>query len=120
MSSTPPQYGLTGIPATPIKTGSSTTGRYVPKYENRDDILSRLAVEMGPYFVGPIPVQGFLDSFLPLSDADKDRFKFKFKFKGGMFNTLIRQLDETENRLYDTFVSSPTVPVLRSNPTFPD
>ena len=47
---------------------SSTT--FGPNYANRSTMTySRLALEMDPYFVGPIPVLAFLDSFMPPPSA---------------------------------------------------
>ena len=47
---------------------SSTT--FGPNYANRSTMTySRLALEMDPYYVGPIPVLAFLDSFMPPPSA---------------------------------------------------
>ena len=89
----------------------------------RTDILSRLADEMIPYLVGPIPVKGFLDHFLPKDGSSTPTFK------KGMFKELIPLIEsatEPEKKLYDPFVSpdptSPTAaaPDLRPNHTFPE
>ncbi len=61
--------------------------RYVPKDENRPDILSRLSDEMGPFFIGPIPLQGFL-GFFPASSGVGDH-------AGGR---AIYSIQETEKR----------------------
>ena len=74
--------------STSVHTRSSTTDRYDPEYECRIDTYSRLADEMGPFFVGPIPVQGFLDFFLPpLSAASVPLFR------EGMFDPLIASIE---------------------------
>src|SRR6266566_282232 len=84
-----------------VHTRNSTTGRFKTKNEDQEDVLSCLAEEMGPFFVGPIDAQEFLNLFLPpsaLSSAPT--------FTPGMFKGFIDMLSEKETKLYDPFVSS--------------
>lgn len=90
------------IPSTPVHTRSSTTDKYDRRYKDRPDNLSRLADEMSPYLVGPIPVGGFLRTFLPEDGSSTPTFK------KGMFKELISLIEsatEPEKKLYDPFVS---------------
>lgn len=108
----PPRLG------TPIHTRSATTDRYVPRYQNRDKILTHLASEMGPFVVGPISADAFLKSFLPPLVPQVS------PFAAGMFDPLIDVLSSPETKYYPVFVSSdpcrPTLiaPVLGSNLPF--
>jgi hypothetical protein len=89
-----------------------------PKYEE-DAVLSHLAKEMGPFFVGPIDVQEFLDLFLPPPSA----LSSAPTFTPGMFKSFIDMLPAKESNLYDPFVSSDPRRLLHlflSIPTFPD
>ena len=91
----PPRYG------TPIHTRSATTDRYVPRYQNRNTILSRLANEMYPFVVGPISADAFLNSFMPPPPVPLDS-----SFAVGMFDDLINRLHEPEIHYYKSFVRS--------------
>jgi hypothetical protein len=74
-----------------------------PKYEDQDHaVLSRLAEEMGPFFVGPIDAQEFLNIFLPAPSA----LSSAPTFTPGMFKGFIDLLPGKESNLYDLFVSS--------------
>ena len=67
MSTTPspPSHSLLKTPGTPINTRSKTTGQYLNQYEPRLSTLSRLALDMRPFIIGPIPTDLFLELFLP-------------------------------------------------------
>ena len=74
MATTPPlPPGLPQIPDTPIHLRNTTTNRFDPKFEDRGNAFLRLANEMCPYFLGPVPITTFLDSFLPLPN-DRPNF----------------------------------------------
>jgi hypothetical protein len=94
----------TSRPGTPIHTQSSTTNRYVPRYQNRDTVLCRLADEMGPFVVGPISADAFLNSFLPRP------VPLVSPFLTGMFKSLVDQPPECESGYYNIFVSSDPSP----------
>ena len=70
-------------------------------YEDRNEVLAHLASEMGPFVVGPIPAEAFLDMFLPPASSVPP-------FAKGMFSHLSQMMysecDETS--WYDVFVSS--------------
>jgi hypothetical protein len=104
MSSTtpPPDSSSLLSPGTPIHPRNCATGRFGDKpsnYEDRDMTAKRLAYGMGPFFVGPMPVAAFLESFMPPATGTP-----QFKFE--MFNDLIAILNKDENRWYEVFVSS--------------
>ena len=78
--------------------------------------MCRLANEIGPFVVGPISVDAFLQSFLPPPIVP-----LVSPFTAGMFNPLIDLLSEPESKYYNVFVSfdpyrpTLTAPVLGSN-----
>jgi hypothetical protein len=92
-----------------------------PKYEDQDAVLSRLAKEMGPFFVGPIGAQAFLDRFLP--PGPPPSHPSPVPSLTGLFSHFIGLLNKSEVSSYDEFVSSDTRRPLHlfflSNPTFP-
>jgi hypothetical protein len=102
MSTPPPVNHSLQPTGTPIHTRSGTTDRYDVKYENRHQVLSRLADEMGPFIVGPMASQAFLYSFLPPPPAGSS----VPLFTEGMFSSFIDVLEKTELQWYDVFVSS--------------
>jgi hypothetical protein len=65
---TPPQAKMPLLQSTPFKTGSSTTYPYTTTHKFRIERCSALADEIGPYIVGPMPAQQFLDDFFPVDD----------------------------------------------------
>jgi len=122
MSATTPHLDCSSLlsPETPVHHCSSATRSYGPDYENRNATFSRLALEMGPFFVGPIPAPAFLDSFMPPPSAGSPPFMPK------MFSDLTGLLGRPEIESYklEVFLSSDpkstSTPLLRSNPIFPD
>ena len=52
-------------PTTPIKRNSCSLYRFGGNSLYSGELYARLAVEMSPYFVGPMPVGDFLSDFLP-------------------------------------------------------
>jgi hypothetical protein len=116
MDKTPPSNTSQLPQSTPIRTQSSTTGKYASKFEGRDSTFDLLANEMGPFFVGPMPPEEFLDEFLPLSsDVLKDS-----RFKEGMFSPMTKL--SHEGTQYDAFVcfNSYITHFLETNLIFPD
>jgi hypothetical protein len=106
MTTTPPPLNasLSVPPSTPIHARNTTTGRFQPKYENRNLALAHLANEMAPFFVGPVDVHDFFDLFLPPSLALSS-----VPFTKGMFQSVIKNLKgkkKSELQAYDEFVSS--------------
>src|SRR5258708_26737876 len=94
----PPDTSSLLLPGTPIHTRSVTTGGVNAKHETRSMALSRLANEMGPFFVGPMPAQDFLDCFLPHPHPSVG--SSVPSFTQGMFREFI-QLSEPEVKWYD-------------------
>lgn len=86
MDKTPPSNTSQLPQSTPIRTQSGTTDRYALKCGGRESILALLSTEMGPFFVGPMPPEVFLDEFLPLSPED---LKDLPRFEKGMFSPMI-------------------------------
>jgi len=106
MSTTPPppvSHSLQPT-GTPIHTRSGTTHRYDSRYENRFTVLTRLANEMGPFVVGPIAPEVFLDLFLPPPPPPPP--PTGSSVPSGMFDRYFEVLDENETRWYNVFVSS--------------
>jgi hypothetical protein len=104
MSKTPPPGPLL-IPETPVHTRTTTTDRFGLKFENRGSVFERLSQEMAPYFVGPMPPQDFLDSFLPNSPLNSS-------IESGVFTGLTQAASEAD--MYTTFVRppQPIIPLL--------
>ena len=100
ISKTPPPTSPLPLPGTPVHTRSTTTDRFLPKYEDRDAMFRRLSNEMSPYFVGPVPPQEFLDAFLPVTSS----LPSVSRFERGMFSDLTEPASEAG--MYQTFVSS--------------
>ncbi|KAH9039780.1 hypothetical protein EDB85DRAFT_1887196 [Lactarius pseudohatsudake] len=97
--STPPNSNNmpTGISlGTPVHTHSSTTGFLNTKYLMRDEIYNAMSHEMSPFFLGPMPPQLFLSTFLLSSKVPPS-----FKFKVGMFDALASL--RTEALMYKVF-----------------
>jgi hypothetical protein len=105
MPTTPPPNPSLDLPqGTPVHTRSSTSDKFNHGYESRDDIFSRLADEMEPFFVGPIPARDFLDHFLPPPPSAPSSLP---QFTRGMFNHFTEAYSKgQELKLYDPFVSS--------------
>ncbi|KAF8264750.1 hypothetical protein EI94DRAFT_1703017 [Lactarius quietus] len=97
---TPPSNAVPLSASTPIHTRSTTTDRYDPKYEARDDIFQRLSDEMDSFFVGPVPLQEFLDDFLPSTLPNSSAPTFK----PGMFST---SSGIPEGEMYTKFITTP-------------
>lgn len=81
---------------TPVHTRSSTTGCLNPKGLPRDRILETMSNEMAAFFLGPMPPQEFLSTFLPSSQPSS--------FQAGMFNALANL--RGEHSMYNIFVSN--------------
>ncbi|KAH9164639.1 hypothetical protein EDB89DRAFT_1912027 [Lactarius sanguifluus] len=99
---TPPNSNSvpTGISlGTPVHTRSSTTGFLNTKYLTRDDIYNAMSLEMSPFFLGPMPPQLFLSTFLLSSKA------LSSEFKAGMFDALANLW--TEVLMYKVFTGLP-------------
>ncbi|KAF8488032.1 hypothetical protein F5888DRAFT_1755852, partial [Russula emetica] len=106
----PPPSNASLPPGTPVHTRSTTTDRYIDRYEDRTSIFSRLATEMSPFFVGPISAEAFLNRFLP-PPSDPSSVP---QFPTGLFDDFIKSLSQTESASYDKFIEaiSPHVPSL--------
>ncbi|KAF8488574.1 kinase-like domain-containing protein, partial [Russula emetica] len=106
----PPPSNASLPPGTPVHTRSTTTDRYIDRYEDRTSIFSRLATEMSPFFVGPISAEAFLNRFLP-PPSDPSSVP---QFPTGLFDDFIKSLSQMESAWYDKFIEaiSPHVPSL--------
>src|SRR5260370_3482776 len=98
----PPDTSSLQLPGTPMHTCSVTTSGDSAKCETRSMVLSRLANEMGPFFIGPMTTQDFLDCFLPHPPAGSP----VPSFMQGMFREFIQSLSRPEVKWYDVFVST--------------
>jgi len=96
--STPPLQ-MPPLQSTPVHTRSRTL-RFGRRFSDRDCIYAQLVDEMAPFFVGPMPPQEFLDTFLPLNKLSTSQPCTSFK--EGRFSVLTGSLPE--NQLYDKFV----------------
>jgi hypothetical protein len=113
-SKTPPPSSPLPLPGTPVHTRSTTTDQFLPRYENRETTFQRLSTEMSSYFVGPMPPQEFLDTFLPVTSSCPSVPRFKL----GMFSNLSES--SFEANMYQSFVSSePLTSARLVNPPFP-
>ncbi|KAF8484210.1 hypothetical protein F5888DRAFT_1773518, partial [Russula emetica] len=88
----PPPSNASLPPGTPVHTRSTTTDRYIDRYEDRTSIFSRLATEMSPFFIGPISAEAFLNRFLP-PPLDPSSVP---QFPTGLFDDFIKSLSQTE------------------------
>ncbi len=96
---TPPNSNNTPVPfGTPVHTRSSTTGYLGSKYLSRDQIFRVMSQEMAPFFLGPMPPQEFLSTFLSSTQPRAS------SFKADMFDTLADVRSETA--MYQAFVSN--------------
>jgi hypothetical protein len=100
MSTTPPPSSSLPLPGTPFKHHSGTTDRFGPKYEARTTTVERLSYDMSFYFVGPVPPQFFLDSFLPLTSLPPPA---NVIFRPGMFAGLAASTKESQ--MYEKLVN---------------
>ena len=107
MATTPPLHqGPPQIPDTPIHLRNTTTNRFDPKFEDRENAFLWLANEMSPYFLGPVPITTFLDSFLPLLN---DKHNCACTTSGKiMFSPLKNVAKETD--MYKPFVHLYIIP----------
>src|SRR6266567_1409182 len=55
------------VVTTPINTGSHTLHYFGNRYKPYKEHHWALGVKMSPYFIGSMPINAFLDAFLPLS-----------------------------------------------------
>ena len=102
--STPPSTTAPLPGSTPFRTWNATSSAFDPKYEGRETLYGRLSNEMNPYFVGPMPPQEFLGSFLPPYTLDASVESGVPNFKAGMFSALTKSTSEAE--MYERLVSS--------------
>ncbi|KAH9159380.1 hypothetical protein EDB89DRAFT_1916283 [Lactarius sanguifluus] len=93
---TPPNSNTSIAYGTPVHTRSSTTGYLSASYLSRDQIFRIMSREMAPFFLGPMPPQEFISTFLPGSQPSG------FKFEHGMFDPLVELRSET--LMYRTFI----------------
>ena len=85
------------VVTTPINTGSCTLHHFGNRYRPYEKHHWALAVKMSPYFIGSMPIDAFLDAFLPLLLLqDVPLFMEK------LFNHVIALGEETG--MYDPFV----------------
>jgi hypothetical protein len=89
-------------------------GQFVLKYEDRPTIVKQLAFDMSSYFVGPIPLQVFLDNFLaPVHTPDDDAFH------RGMFFHLKESTSESAmfGKFVTNFIPNCELPFMGLTPT---
>ncbi|KAI9441144.1 hypothetical protein BJY52DRAFT_1195097 [Lactarius psammicola] len=79
---------------TPVHTHTSTTRFFDTKHLSRDEIICVMSLEMAPFFLGPMPPQDFLSTFLPSLQPSS--------FQVGMFDTLTNH--RTETLMYKAFI----------------
>ena len=98
-----PSHTASGLllQSTPIKTSTATTLPYTTHQKFRIPSCTQMGNEMMHYIVGPMPVQTFLDEFLPLS---KLRRLKKSTYKQNCYKTTIKA--KLETHAYQPFVSS--------------
>ena len=87
---TPPRNTSSLLQSTPIHTQSSIMDRYSPNCEAQEDTFLQLSSEMGPYFVGPLPPEEFLNQFMcqPSGDLHLPHFR------EGMFSAMRKSSKE--------------------------
>ena len=94
VSSSDPKHPIV---TTPINTGSHTLHHFGNRYRPYEEHHWALAVEMSSYFIGPMPIDAFLDAFLSLLLL-QDVPSFTEK----LFDPVIAPGEETG--MYDPFV----------------
>ncbi len=99
MNTTPPPTNPfpPKCPGTPVHTLSTTTGWFY-EFEYRSWTFSHLTDEIEPFLIRPMPVEIFLELFLPSSSTPP--------FTNGMFNALVQMCSQCETSWYDVFMSS--------------
>jgi hypothetical protein len=96
---------------TPIKRDSSTMVPFTTLTRCRLDTLNMMGKEMKGYFVGPMPVEEFLQEFFPTSQIPYyDPSSFTSAFAPDKFSNVISAANEVA--AYKPFVSIP--PHIRS------
>jgi hypothetical protein len=112
--STPPQQASC-LHSTPVHPGSRTThNSFGLKYHDRDSTFEWLSKEMSCFFIGPMPAQEFLDTFLPPSEPLCGTPLCTFEPKRGMFSDLVGV--SLESILCTTFVCFRTLLFPKINP----
>ena len=107
MATIPPLHpGPPQIPDTPIHLHNTTTNRFDPKFEDRENAFLRLANEISPYFLGPVPITTFLDSFLPLLN---DKCNHAHTTSGKIIFSLLKNVAK-ETDMYKPFVHLHIIP----------
>jgi hypothetical protein len=86
---------------TPFKQGSSTKVPWTTNARCRNFTVNAMGKEMKNHCVGPMPVQEFLEEFLPTSEIPG---LLPINFKSGTFNNTVRVKDEVQ--AYEPFVSA--------------
>jgi len=120
MSTTPPQQAPRLPSSTPVHTRSRTTDVYALKHHDRGSTIKRLSKEMSPFFIGPMPLQQFLDQFLPPSKPSCGTPRSRSPdsppcaFETGMFSALVTA--SSESNLCNSFVCSRTLLFPEINP----
>ncbi|KAG1726334.1 hypothetical protein EDD22DRAFT_961450 [Suillus occidentalis] len=80
---------------TPIKLGSSTMLPFTTHTRFRLETVNAMGYEMKDKIVGPMPVEEFLEEFLPSSQIpDYDASSFTSAFTPGMFNNTLSAVGE--------------------------
>jgi hypothetical protein len=98
---TPPNSSNARVPfGTPVHTRSSTTGYLGIKHLTRNQIYDVMSEEMAPFFLGPMPPEEFLSTFLPSLQPSS--------FQAHMFDTLASPSSEASK--YAIFVSDCRIP----------
>lgn len=99
--------------STPVRPEGRTLDEYGSEveYKNRTTMMKNLSEEMSPFFIGPMPPQKFLDTFLPPS---KPSCGTPRTLEPGLFSPLVGATLETG--LCKTFVCFRTLLIPEINP----
>ena len=95
--------------STPIKPKSHTERLFSTYSHFCHPLLMSIGQDLGKSMVGPMPVQWFLDAFLPIPHISGHRRSSR-QFKKGTFQTTIDATDEL--KMYGPFVSEANVSML--------
>jgi hypothetical protein len=100
---TPPQTPTTSHPlqSTPVKVDTATVLPFTTTQKYRVESYTAFAEEIRRYIVGPMPVDRFLDDFLPLTEVRNTRLGSSFA--AGCYNETVGVKYEVE--AYNPFVS---------------
>jgi hypothetical protein len=89
--------------STPVKHGTSTLNKFTTNHKYREKEMWSMGAEMKKFFVGPMPVDKFLNTFFPKNLLDPSSSRCK-RFVAGSFKDTISARSETD--AYDPFVGS--------------